>query len=573
MNTRSPRSSIRLALAAALAAVLLPAAARAAPRDELLRLVPDDVAFCLVVQDLRGHSQALAASPFAESFRKSPLGTALKDSEEFKKLALFDAELRKQLGLGARDVADQLLGDAVVLAYRPNPPGKTGEDQGLFLLRAQDAKVLADFIGRLNRAQKESGDLKGLEERSHKGATYFRRTERKGENYYYLNGPVLAFTSQEAILHQAIERDRKAGDTEPAVAKQLRLLGADRALAAVWINPRAFDAEMEHNAKRAKDADAVVQRAFLRYWKALDGIALSLALETDARLTLALRARTDDLPPAAKRLFAEAAKRSEVWDRFPEDALLAVAGRLDPAALLEVLGDFQTEKARADLREALERSFGAPSGKDFVKEVLPALGPDFGFCLLAPPAADKSAPPQGLLAVRVRPDKGADEALLSAVDFYARLAVMAYRNQGKGTVSLKTVRQDKVEVKYLSGEGAFPPGVQPAYALKDGYLVLASSPEAVRRFGPAAPAKPSGEVPLLRLSARELSRTLKERRDGLVQVVAEKNALSREEAARRIDGVLAGLQLLDRVEISQSSEAGKLSLTLRLQTAQPLKEK
>ncbi len=567
MTTRSPRPLLRLALVAAL---VVPAAARAAPRDELLRLVPDDVAFCLVVQDLRAHTAALTASPFAEAFRKSPLGAALKDSDEFRKLAHLDAELRKQVGLDAAGIADKLLGDAFVLAYRPNPPGKTDQDQGLFLLRARDADTLADFVERLNRAQKESGDLKEVEERRHAGATYFRRVERKGESFYHVNGPVLAYSSQEVMLRQAIERDRDKGTAEPAVAKQLRLLGADRALAALWINPRAFDAEMVHNLERARGADAVVQRALLRYWKALDGVALALALEKDARLTLTLRARTDDLPPAAKRLLSEAARPSDLWDRFPKDALLTVAGRLDPAALLEVLGDFQTKEARAALTEALERTLGAPSGKDFGGEVLPALGPDFGLCLLAPASTDKGLVPQGMLALRVRSDKGADEAILSAVDFYARLAMVAYRNQGKA-IGLKSLRQDKTEVKYLAGEGAFPAGVQPAYALKDGYLVFASSPEVLRRFGPASAGKASGEMPLLRLSARRLHDYLTERRDALVPVVAEKNGLSKDEAARRLDGLSAGLRLLDRVEISQSSEAGRLSLTLRLQTAQPLK--
>jgi hypothetical protein len=313
-----------------------------------------------------------------------------------------------------------------------------------------------------------------------------------------------------------------------------------------------------------------VQEALLRYWEALDGAALALALEKDARLTLALRARTEALPAAAKRLFAEAARPSGVWDRFPDDALFALAGRLDPAALLEMLGDFQTKEARAALGEALERGLGAPLGKDFVREVLPALGPDFGVCLLAPPSSEKGPLPQGLLAVRVRPDKGADEALLSVVDFYARLAVVAYRGQGKG-ISLKSSRQDKVEVKYLDGDGAFPPGVRPAYALLDGYLVFASSPEALRRFGPAAAKSSSGEVPLLRLSAKALRQYLTERRDDLVPIVAEKNNLSKDEAGRRLDGLLAGLRLLDRVEIIQSSEPGRLSLTLRVQTAQALK--
>jgi Protein of unknown function (DUF3352) len=569
MCTRSPRPLIRLALVAALA-VVIPGAARAAPRDELLRLVPDDVAFCLVVQDLRTQARALAASPFAEAFRKSPFAAALKDSDEFKKLALLDAELRKQLGFDAAAITDKLLGDAFVLAYRSSPPGKTDQDQGLFLLRARDADTLGDFVERLNRVQKESGDLKEIEERRHAGVPYFRRVERKGENFYYVNGPVLAFSSQEAILRQAVERDREKSTAEPAVAKHLRLLGADKALAGLWINPRAFDAEMARNLEQAKGADAVIQRALQRYWKVIDGAALALSLEKDARLTLTLRARTEDLPPAAKRLLAAAKGPSEVWDRFPQDALLTVAGRLDPVAILEALGDFQTKEARAALSDALERSLGAPSGKDFAAELLPALGPDFGLCLLAPAGGDKSPVPQGLLALRVGSDKGADEAILSAIDFYVRLAMVTYRNQGKA-ISLKLLRQDRIEVKYLSGEGAFPAGVQPAYALKDGYLLFASSPEVIRRFGPATVGKTVGEVPLLRLSARGLHEFLTTRRDALLPVVAERNDMSKEEAGRRLDALAAVLRLLDRVEISQSSEAGRLSLTLRLQTAQPLK--
>ena len=71
-----------------------------------------------------------------------------------------------------------------------------------------------------------------------------------------------------------------------------------------------------------------------------------------------------------------------------------------------------------------------------------------------------------------------DASLTSEIS-YARFAALSYRNQGKA-VAPRSLRQDRTEVRYLAGEGAFPPGVQPAYALKDGYLVFASSPEAVR---------------------------------------------------------------------------------------------
>ena len=153
--------------------------------------------------------------------------------------------------------------------------------------------------------------------------------------------------------------------------------------------------------------------------------------------------------------------------------------------------------------------------------------------------------PQGFLALRIRGDNGAAAAILAAVAYHATAARIAYLSQGK-TIDVKSVRQDRVEVKYLDGAGVFPAGIQPAYALKDGYLVLASSPEAVRRFGAAAGAKPSGEVPLMRLSAKALSTYLTERRDALIPIIAERNNLSKEDAGKRLDGLLAGLQLLDR---------------------------
>src|SRR5947209_6258834 len=80
-----------------LSALCLPRARAASPADELLRLVPEDVGFCLVVEDLRGHSADLLGSPFAQAFRKSPLGTALARDPELAKLARVEEHLRTYL--------------------------------------------------------------------------------------------------------------------------------------------------------------------------------------------------------------------------------------------------------------------------------------------------------------------------------------------------------------------------------------------------------------------------------------------------------------------------------------------
>src|SRR5262249_55075283 len=123
---------LALLLLAALAAPL-----RAeSPRDELLRHVPDDVGFCLIVTDARATSAPLADSPFAEQFRAPPAGQALGKSEELQKLAAVDQFFQQQLGIGWAGLRDDILGDAFVFAYRPGPPGKEKEEQELLLIRA-----------------------------------------------------------------------------------------------------------------------------------------------------------------------------------------------------------------------------------------------------------------------------------------------------------------------------------------------------------------------------------------------------------------------------------------------------
>jgi hypothetical protein len=558
--------------------LLLPVAASAAtPREELLRLVPDDVGFCLVVQDFRGHADALQSSPFVQHFRRSPLGVALHGSQEMHKLEEAEKFLQKTLQVDFARLRDDLFGDAIVFAYRPGPSGQAKQDQDLILLRARDPKLLAELLDRINKVQKETGELKELEVREHNGQKYFRRAERKDENFYWLSGPILALSSKEEMLRRVLERDRQPAAGEPAVARQLRLLGADKNLASLWINPRAFEPDMEQKSAAAVGPEAAVLQNVLRHWKTLDGIALGFDVRKDLELSLTVRVRTDALPAATRRLLTEAARPSELWDRFPEGALLTTAGRADAVALLDVIGDLLTQHDRETLHDGLERNLGAVLGKNVVKDVLPFVGPDWGLCLLAPPAADPGWFPHVILALRVRPgDKkpGVDQALVSVVRFFAVAAVLDHNRKNKEAMTLQAAVQDQVEVQYLVSDTAFLPGLQPAFALCNGYLVLASSPEAVRRFSAAAPRSPvaSEELPLLRVSFSRLREYVKARREPLALAVAEKNGIPRDEAERRLDGLLLGLQLFERLELSQRPGDGQVTLTLRVQTIEPLRK-
>jgi len=58
--------------------------------------------------------------------------------------------------------------------------------------------------------------------------------------------------------------------------------------------------------------------------------------------------------------------------------------------------------------------------------------------------------------------------ILSHGDYDAAIVVGDYNTKNPDKLlQLQSVMQDKVRVKYLRNDKAFPPGFQPAYALKD----------------------------------------------------------------------------------------------------------
>jgi hypothetical protein len=542
-----------------------------------LRLVPENVSFCLVLTDLRGHGQAFVDSPFVKQFRDSPLGAKLLDAPETKSLGALDDYLQSYLHVSAVQLRDEILGDALVLAYRQGPEGKSDQDQGLILVKARDGKLLAELVQRLNDVQTKSGDLKELEERSFQGSKYYRRVEEKSSSYYYLHGQILAFAPHEQILQELIGLDHKAAPgEEPPLARHLRLLGVDKPLAALWLNPRAFDAELEKKAAEAGTAEAAALKNLLLYWKALDGLALSFDVQKDFELAVAARVEVEKLPASARRFLQTAAEPTDLWNTIPDNALLALAGRVDVAALLEVLGEFSTEEARKTLRSSLE-SLGAALEQEVQRDLLAQLGPDGGLFVTPPADGSKDWFPQVTGVLRVRGAAGpnsAEEAVKKTLNFLAMAAVFGGNKENPGRISLKTVTHDKTDIKYLVNQIDFPPGLQPAFGFKEGYLVLASSPETVRRFRAPAAARAlssSSEIPILKVSLREVGTYLKAHRQAIVAYVAARNQLAPEDAANRMDQLLVGIQAFDRIDLSRQTASSRTTFRLRVQMSQPLR--
>ncbi|HEV3203648.1 MAG TPA: hypothetical protein VGY77_04665 [Gemmataceae bacterium] len=548
------------------------------PRDELLRLVSDDVGFCFIVQDLGNQSESFLNSPFIEQFNSSALGLAVRAAPETRKLMETATYFQKQLQIDWVGLRKDILGDAVVLAYWPGPSGKPDAEQGLALIRARDSQVLATMMDRLNEVQKQAGTP--TMPRKHNGTDYICWGESKGALCYYRNGPVLAVSHSESALHRVIDLDRQASSKEePRLTKQMKQLGVDKTLAALLVNPRVFDPEMERKAALARGPESFVLKTLVNYWKALDGIALYGRIrKTDLELGMVIQAGTDRVPGPMRKMFIKDLQASELWRYFPENALLAVAGRVDSLALTEFVSGFIPEEGRKAIRETVDRAAGAAFDKDVV-DILPYIGPDWGLCILAPAPAETTVFPHLIAALRILPgekNNPMDQIALNALNAFSLVAVFSYNSNHQDQLSLKTLDRDNVKIKYFTNEKLFPPGIQPAYAWKDGFLIVASSPSAIQSFH-ASPsttetAGSPSEIPVLRLSVREWRRFLKVHSDGLASFIAEKDQITKEDAVRRLKDLITGFELLDRVEIGQRSSPDQFTMVLRLRPAKPLQK-
>ncbi|MCI0742004.1 MAG: hypothetical protein L0Y72_23470 [Gemmataceae bacterium] len=538
------------------------------PHEELLRLVPPQFGLVLTVQDLRGHAEKWEASSWLKNWRDSALGQALRQAPELQELFKFQTDLQKHLGIDWPTLRDDILGDAVVFAYQAGADGKPNDERGLFLVQARRPDKLAALIGKINLLQKANGELKALEPLTHQGVIYQRRVEAKSAHYYLLQGGLLVYSAEEPLIHWVIDKQREVPKSPGHILKHLRRAGAERAFASLWVDPRAFDAELLQKAQQAAGPEAGFLKPFLAHWQALDALVFSCTFDERLEARLAVLARDKDLPAALRKLYTEPAQASDLWNRFPQNAVFSVAGRIDVLEIADAMADMVPAEARRSIQSMLD-PVAALLGIDLRNDLLRHIGPDWGLAVY--PATSDTEFPHVVAALAVQPGNKkvrADQTIYRGAQFFAGMAVMDYNSKNAEPIRLKTVQQGAVEVKYFSNPKVFPEGLEPALALKDGYLLLASAPKAIERFT-LATSKPavSKDVPVVRFSATEMAKLLRGRKQQVIAHIAAKNNVSEAEASRHFEGLLSVLGLFDRAEVTHESGGGRLAWTVRLYPA------
>ena len=153
-----------------------------------------------------------------------------------------------------------------------------------------------------------------------------------------------------------------------------------------------------------------------------------------------------ELPKAAITFFAEASKRSQLWDRVPEDALFASVGRIHLESFATLLSTFLTDDDRLEVLTAIGDAARPFLESDNFALLARGLGADVGLWLSAPAAASKTWVPDAMLALKVAstPEgKQAEETAPKGLDFAARYLCLSQEG-----MRFHTENQDPGSVKY-----------------------------------------------------------------------------------------------------------------------------
>src|SRR5438445_509870 len=228
--------------------------ASASPRNDLLRVVPSDYTFCVVVQNLRDQGKSGTGS-FLQRLAESPLFKQLQQAPEAQKVQQVIETIFKELDVTPDQLRDDVLGDALVFAFRRGPPTQPEKDDGLILLHARDPKLLARLVDRINELQTKAGEIKAVEPVDGKSGRYFRRVkavEKEAADYYALRGNRLVYSGSEALLTSTLGALANEAKSEPPIVERMRKLAVAEAPVVCLINPRSFDADVANSAKAGK---------------------------------------------------------------------------------------------------------------------------------------------------------------------------------------------------------------------------------------------------------------------------------------------------------------------------------
>ncbi|MFQ5730904.1 MAG: hypothetical protein ACE5KM_03000 [Planctomycetaceae bacterium] len=451
---------------------------------QLVSLVDENVGLCIELREVSRQSKRFAKSELFRRLEASTVVQSLLRGKQYRQLQKVTRDL-KTSGTPVEQLLEGLFGDSVVLAVYPQ---KGRQPAGVLLTRARGRKSLDDALDLWDRLEPGSITVP----LKYDGKTYHRRRGGKsGHTLYYARlDEVFVLSDRDAMIHKVLRLQGGAkSSTDKPLAESSRYLAARRSLAGdpvltAFLNPRAWDDAMA--SQRSKDAELL-----LMFWKncrwAMAGVRLDGGFALQAVLDYDGRA----MPPAWQRYVRAASQKSDLFNRMPAAALVAYAGRYDPALLRSLLAGARQQPRGSGLQQARAAAW-AVAGFDIVKDLMPQLRPAAGCFVVARHDADENTPPfHGLIALAVaKPENGKAavprrdrlvRGLSDVLQFLTKLYNLTQIKKDASTPQFATVKSRRIATTRITWVDRVA-GFQPGFALAPQYLLFASSPDLIAGF-------------------------------------------------------------------------------------------
>ncbi len=547
----------------------------ASPREEALRLAPPDAALVAVVQNAREHFQEMRTSPFTEWLPASQLGQQLLGKDGVKSFLENITPLCRELGTTPDEVIDEVLGDVVVFAYSPSDAAQQRDERAVFLIRPRKPETLQRIVERVNAIQLKSGELTTLTPRTQNGEPYFERKKATGtSDFYCFRGSVFAFSSTEADIQAVIDRD-KLDQAVPELARRIKQLGLTDAAGIVLVNPRALDAEFAARITEAKPDERALLEKFREVWAATEYAAVYLTLDRDLEVGVAVHFDPDKMPAWSRGWLNGTKTPSAIWPAIPDRTLFAISGRCTAAEVLDLILALLPEEGKQALTGVLTDAVGPIIGKDKLPLVLKSLGPDWA--LWAEPPDGEATLPTIVAALRIggtaAEGKTASKAILQGLEFGFQSIRVAYNGSHEDQIEILESEDGTTTITSLVNDKLFPAGCRPSFALKGGYLLLASNPDAIRRFTPptAAPMA-GGETTIARFSGTSTRQYLQVKGPKLAAFLSALGDGNEKDLTKFFTQLDAVLELVDSANVYVKGDASNLRIGMRVKLVKPLKK-
>jgi hypothetical protein len=544
-------------------------AAESAATEHVLRLVPRDVAACLVVEDFAGHYRRIADSAWLARLGQMPVFAKWKESEPYRRILSIQVLTPLFLGVQFTELRDEVFGRCVVLAYRPGPEPGVG-DVGMLLCYVADREVL----DRLLAALVGPGNGRTVERRVHRGVEYFRRSDAGGKTSFLLRlDAVGAVCEDESAIRGIIDAERESGlGAEPAIQEALQAIPSG--LVRLLIHPRRLDEHLRRTLRPTNAVERQLAGLVLDNWLKLRWLALSVQVQQDLRLALHWSQGESDPPAGA----APTSQPSGIWRRVSAGDWLVVAGRWDFPRLADWLMTFAAADENRELRLVTSIFSQLLAGYDAERDLIPRLGPDVGLVV----SEASSAGIHGILAVQfqdyVAPHSAAlplSVALESALHPLLVIVGVEHNKVRQDTWETKVRSADGIRIHHLTGARRVPVWFEPGFAVAAGCLVFGTSPEAILEWCKAAPGSearaqslvdglPSNFVPWGYVNVAAIARYLHRERAAVLKQLAGKTS-EQTAAGEKLETILSLAGLVDHIVLgAHRGPNGARHVTLRV---------